>query len=114
MDSLKTLNNTLFGNTPIPTPGKATPVTATGKSVLEKLKSLSQKATTTASAASQDALDELHITSTPGESSLSPILMLRYVLIFLLVGFLLLNILASLRLLPNILQDESFKRFQRF
>ena len=105
MATQKSLNNTLLGNTQTPmlTPGKAT-----GKSILEKLKSLSQKAATTASAASEGALDELHMATTPetlGESSSSPLLMLRYVFAFLIVAFILLNILGSLGLLPNVLED---------
>ena len=105
MASLKTLNNTLLGNTPIAMSEKAT---ATGKSVLEKLKSLSQKAATTVKSASEGALDELHMATTPetlGESSSSPLLILRYVFAFLLVAFLLLNILGSFGLLPHILED---------
>ena len=105
MATQKSLNNTLLGNTPN---GISTSTKVTGKSILEKLKSLSQKAETTATAASADAFDELHMATTseiPGESSINPLLMVRYVLVFLLVAFLLLNILGSLGLLPNVLED---------
>lgn len=105
MTSLRTLDNTILGNTPIPTPSKTSTGKATAKSVLEKLKSLSLNAATTAKGASDDALEELHMSGTPGESSSSPLLMLRYVFAFLLVAFLLLNILGSLGLLPNVLED---------
>jgi len=98
MATQKSLNNTQFGNSP----ANATSGKFTGKSILEKLKSLSQNAATTAKSASDGALDELHM---PGESSINPLLMLRYVFAFLIVGFILLNILASLGLLPNVLED---------
>tara|TARA_B100001093_G_C26842767_1_gene1021344 strand:- start:1417 stop:2127 length:711 start_codon:yes stop_codon:yes gene_type:complete len=103
MTTIKTLDSTILGNTPSQI--KSMSETSTAKSVLEKLKTLSEKTSKAAGELTKGTLDRIETSKIGEESSNIMSLIFRYGLAFLLVTFLLVNILSSLGILPTILKD---------
>ena len=101
MTSLRNLNKTLLGNTSTSTSTSRIPATA--KSVLEKLKSLSPRVRSVSSS----PLENLSATemSDSQDTWNSVKTFLRYFFAVLLIAFIVLNVLASLDLLPPVLAD---------
>ena len=101
MTSLRNLNKTLLGNTSTSTSTSRIPATA--KSVLERLKSLSPRITSS----SNSPLENLSSTEMSHSHNTLDSLktFLRYFFAILLIAFIVLNVLASIDLLPPVLAD---------